>query len=207
MRRGTGFLAALACLVAVATACSDDGDKGASGRATTSTEVPVAIVFSTTSFDVEAAADPVAGAASGAQTGIEATLNRWLDEAVLRPLRSGQPAGDIAPFFTAAARDRIATTPDRAAFVDEGIPPVAGIKAGVASLGMVALADVDGNIPVVSVHLDLTLGGMVEGAPLGVEHTGELFMVPDGDAWLIDGYDIRSSRATAGGTTSTTAAG
>ncbi len=199
------LLAALVCL-AVAAACSTDGDKGAAGRGTTTTEVPVAIAFATTSFDVEAAAPPVAGAASGAQTGIEATLNRWLEEAVLRPLRSGQPAGDIAPLFTAAAGERIATTPDRAAFVDEGLPPVSGMRAGVATLGMIALADPDGTIPVVAVRLELTLGGLVEGTPLGVEHTGELYMIPEGDAWRIDGYDVRATRATAGGTTTTTAA-
>ena len=188
-------------------ACSKDGDKGAAGRATTTTEAPVAIAFAVTSFDVEAAADPIAGAASAAQAGIEATLNRWLDEAVLPPLRSGQPAGDISPFFTAPTRERIATTPDRAAFVDEGIPPVSGVQAGVANLAMVALVDPDGTIPVVSVHFDLTLGGMVEGTPLGVEHTGDLFMVPEGYGWVIDGYDVRATRATEGATTTTTAAG
>jgi hypothetical protein len=200
-------VAALACLAMVAGACSKGGSKGAAGRATTTTDVPVAIAFATTSFDVEAAADPVAGAASGAQAGIEATLNRWLDEAVLRPLRSGQPAGDIGALFTTPTRERIATTPDRAAFVDEGIPPVSGVRPGTASLAMVALADPDGGIPVVSVHLDLTLGGTVDGTPLGVEHTGDLFMVAEGDAWLIDGYDVRSTRATASATTTTTATG
>jgi hypothetical protein len=207
MRRLGGLVAALACLAMVAGACSKGGSKGAAGRATTTTEVPVAVAFNVTSFDVEAAADPVAGAAAAAQDGIQATLNRWLDEAVLRPLRSGQPAGDISPFFTTPTRERIATTPDRAAFVDEGIPPVSGVRPGTASLAMVALADPDGNIPLVSVHFDLTLGGTVEGTSLGVEHTGDLFMVPEGDGWLIDGYDIRSTRATEGATTTTTAAG
>ena len=207
MRRLGGFVAALACLALVAGACSKGGSKGAAGRATPTTEVPVAIAFSVTSFDVEAAADPVAGAAGAAQDGILATLSRWLDEAVVRPLRSGQPAGDIGPFFTTPTRERVATTPDRAAFVDEGIPPVSGVRPGTASLAMVALADPDGNIPVVAVHFDLTLGGMVEGTPLGVEHTGDLSMIQEGGAWLIDGYDVRSTRATEGATTTTTAAG
>ena len=207
MRRGRALSAALVCLVMVAGGCSKGGHKGASGRATTTTEAPVAITFKVTAFDVEAAAAPVAGAASGAQDGIQATLNRWLETAVLGPLRSGQPAGDIGPMFSAATRERITTTPDRAAFVDEGIPPVAGVRAGIASLAMTALADPDGAIPVVAVHFDLTLGGTVDGTPLGVEHTGDLFMVPEDDAWRIDGYDVRSTRATAGATTTTTAAG
>ncbi len=200
-------MAALACLLLMAGACSKGGAEGRSGRATTTTDVPVPIAFTVTSFAVEAAADPAAGTASGAQAGIEAALTRWLEEAVLRPLRSGQPAGDIGSFFTAPTRERIATTPDRAAFVDEGLPPVSGVRAGTATLAMIALADPDGNIPLVSVHLDLTLGGMVEGTPLGIEHTGDLFMVAEGDGWLIDGYDVRATRATAGATTTTTAAG
>ncbi len=200
-------MAALACLAMVAGGCSKDGDKGAAGRATTTTQTPLAISFAVTAFDVEAVADPIEGAASAAQDGIQAALNHWLDDAVLHPLRSGQPAGDITRFFSAPTRERIATTPDRAAFVDEGIPPVSGVQAGVANLGMVALVDPDGTIPVVSVHFDLTLGGMVEGTPLGVEHTGDLFMVPEGFGWVIDGYDVRSTRATEGATTTTTAAG
>ncbi len=207
MRRLGGLVAALACLLSTAAACSKDGSKGAAGRATTTTEVAVAIAFRVTSFDVEAAADPAEGAASAAQGGIEATITRWLDEAVLRPLRTGQPAGDIGPLFTAPTRERIATTPDRAAFVDEGLPPVSGVTPGVATLAMIALADPDGNIPLVAVHLELTLGGTVEGTPLGVEHTGDLFMVPEGDGWLIDGYDVRATRATPDATTTTTAAG
>jgi len=200
-------LAALACLAMVAGACSKGDSKAASGRATTTTAVPAPIGFTVASFDVEAVADPIAGGVEGAQAGIVATLNRWLADAVLGPLRSGQPAGDIGSFFTGPTRERIATTPDRAAFVDEGMPPVTGVGAGTASLAMVALADPDGNIPVVAVHVNLTLGGMVEGSPVGIEHVGDLSMLPDGDAWRIDGYDVKATRATAGATTTTTAAG
>ena len=206
MRRLGGLLAALACLAATVGACSNGGDKATAGRPTT-TEVPVRIAFTTTSFNVEAAADPAPGSADGARAGIEATLNTWLEEGVLKPLRTGQGAGDIGPVFTGAVRERMVATTDRGAFVDEGLPPVSGIAAGTATLAMVALSDADGTIPVVTVHLDLTLGGMAEGTPLGVEHTGDLFMVPDGDAWRIDGYDVRATRATPGATTTTTAAG
>jgi hypothetical protein len=208
MRRLGGFLAALAVVMGTAGACSDGGDEAASGRAstTTTTEAPVAIAFTTASFDIQAAAEPIPGGVEGARVGIETTLNRWLEEGVLRSLRSGQPVGDIGSVFTAVARDRIATTADRAAFVYEGLPPASGVRAGVATLAMTALADTDGNIPMVTVHVDLTLGGMAEGTPLGIEHTGDLVMLPDGDAWRIDGYDIRATRATAGGTTTTTAA-
>src|SRR5206468_2647074 len=104
MRRLGSLMAALACLAALATACSHGGDKATAGRATTTTEAPLPIAFTVTSFNVEAAADPAPGAADGARAGIEATLNVWLQEGVLKPLRSGQGAGDIGPVFTTAAR-------------------------------------------------------------------------------------------------------
>src|SRR5205085_1337903 len=80
MRRLGSLMAALACLVALATACSHGGDKATAGRATTTTEAPLPIAFTVTSFNVEAAADPAPGAADGARAGIEATLNVWLQE-------------------------------------------------------------------------------------------------------------------------------
>jgi len=163
------------------------------------------ISFAVASFDVKAAADPIPGGVDGAKAGIESTLNRWLAEGVLQPLRTGQPAGDLAAVFTAVGRERLATTPERSAFVDEGLPPAKDVRAAAASLAMVALADPDGNIPIVTVHVDLKLEGTVEGTPITVEHTGDVVMLPDGDAWRIDGWDIRATRDTASGPTTSTA--
>src|SRR5205085_12078067 len=87
MRRRRAFLAALACLAMVAGACSKGDSKAASGRATTTTAVAAPIEFTVASFDVEAVADPIPGRLEGAQAGSVATLNRWLADAVLRPLR------------------------------------------------------------------------------------------------------------------------
>ncbi|MEA2972872.1 MAG: hypothetical protein QOG82_1330 [Actinomycetota bacterium] len=204
MRRLGGFVAALACLAMVAGACSKDS-KGAAGRATTTTEVPVPIAFTTTSFDVVATADPAEGAAAGAQAGIEATFRRWLDEDILGPLRSAVPAGDLRHNFTAVTGERVATTPDRAAFASDGLPPVTGLKAETATLAVVGLTDLDGQIPIATVHLELKLHGTAEGTPLTVEHAGELVLVPDGDGWKIDSYDVRATRDTAGAATTTTA--
>lgn len=205
MRRLGGVLAALVLLMGTAAACSDGGAKGASGRATTTTEVPVPIAFTVTSFDVETAAPPVAGAVEGARAGVEATMKRWLDEDVLPPLRSAQPAGDLRPLFTAVTGEHVVTTADRAAFVTEGLPPVTGLSAKLATLAVIGLADPDGQIPIVTVHLELELQGTAEGTPLIVVHTGDLVLVPEAEGWKIDSYDIRATRDTPAGTTTTTA--
>jgi hypothetical protein len=204
MRRLGGLLVALTFLFGTVGACSK-GPKATSGRATTTTEAPIPIAFTVTSFDVETAAEPAPGAADGARAGVEATLKRWLEEDVLPPLRSAQPAGDLRSLFTAVTGERVATTPDRAAFVSEGLPPVSGLEADTAALALTGLADPDGQIPLVAVHLDLRLKGRAEGTPVTVEHTGDLVLVPEGDGWKIDGYDVRSSRDTPTGATTTTA--
>ena len=204
MRRLGGLLAALLVLAGTAAACSD-GPKGAAGRATTTTDVPIPIAFTVTSFDVAAAADPAEGSVDGARAGVEATLKRWLEEDVLPPLRSAQPAGDLRPIFTAATGEQVSTTPDRGAFVSDGLPTVSGLRADRADLAVTGLADPDGHIPIVVVHLDLKLRGTAEGTPMTVEHTGDLTLVPEGDGWKIDGYDVRATRDTAGDATTTTA--
>lgn len=191
-------------VILAATACSPGSPAATVGRGVPTGPV-AAIAFATTSFDLAASAGPLPGTTEGARAGIESTLNRWLEEGVVRPLRTGQPAGDIAPAFTAPARERIAATADRAAFVDEGLPPVAGLKAPTASLAMVALVDPTGNIPVVTVHVDMKLEGTVEGTPLSVARAADLVMLPDGDAWRIDGYDVAAVRSTPAATTVTTA--
>ncbi len=204
MRRLGGVLAALA-VMATAGGCSGGGPSATVGRATTSTEVPNPIAFTVVSFDVEAAADPAAGAVDGAKAGVEATFKRWLEEDVLPPLRSAQVPGDLRSLFTAVTAERAATAPDRAAFVSEGLPPVSGLVADTATLAVVGLADSDGQIPVVAVHLELKLHGRAENTPLTVEHTGDLVLVPEGDGWKIDSYDLRATRQTPAATTTTTA--
>ncbi len=197
-------MAAWACLSAVAAACSGGAPDAAVGRGTTTTEAPAPIAFNVM-FDVAAAAEPAPGAADGARAGVEATFRRWLEEDVLPPLRTNQAPGDLRALFTAAAGERMATTPDRAAFVSEGLPAVSGLKAERADLAVTGLVDPGGQIPIVTVHLDLKLRGRAEGMPLVVEHTGDLLLVPEGDGWKIDGYDVRTTRDTEGDTTTTTA--
>jgi hypothetical protein len=196
---------ALALLLATA-ACSKSGPQAAAGRATTTTEVPVPISFTVTSFDLELAGDPAPGALDGAKAGVEALFQRWLDEDVLPPLRSAGPAGDVGALFTPTTGQHVITSADRAAFVSEGLPPVTGLAAEIASLALVSLIDPAGNVPAVSVHLELKLQGTAEGTPLTVEHTGDFVLVEvEGFGWRIDSYDTRATRVAAGGATTTTA--
>ena len=133
------------------------------------------------------------------------TLNRYLDAAVLTPLRSGGPAGDLTPLFSALSVGRVTTVgPDRAAFIDEGLPPAADLRRerGVATL--TGLGGRDAVLSVVSAQLDLRLTGQVNGAPFTVVRTGELVLILDGPTWRIDAWDLRVTRSLAGMATTTT---
>jgi hypothetical protein len=158
-------------------------------------------------FEIQAAGDATKTAAGGAWKGVLATLNGYLEAGVLTPLRSGGAAGDLGRLLGSEVAARV-TPPgaDRAALVDEGLPPATDIRrdAGVATLS--ALAGPDGTISVVTARLDLRLRAQVEGAPLTIARTGELVMLPDGPIWRIDAYDLRVSRDSAGVSTTTTAA-
>ena len=140
--------------------------------------------------------------------GVLDTLNRYLETAVLTPLRSGGPAGDLAPLFTPLAAPRVLTVgPDRAAFIDEGLPPATDLRRekGVATL--TGLGGRDALLSVVSAQLDLRLTGLVGGAPLTVVRSGELVLITEGGRWRIDAWDLRVTRTLAGVSTTTTVRG
>jgi hypothetical protein len=156
-------------------------------------------------FDVQAAGTVSKATSDATWAGVLATLNQYLDAAVLTPLRSGGPAGDLVPIFTPLAVDRVTSGPDRSAFIDEGLPATTDIRAQAAVAALTALAGSDGIVSVVAANLDLRLAGSAGGAPVTVAHTGDLVLLPDGPTWKIDAYDIRASRTFADAATSTTA--
>ena len=143
---------------------------------------------------------------NAAWTGAVDTLNRYLEAAVVTPLRTGGPAGDLTPLFTPPAAAKAMTVgPERAALIDEGLAPASGLKAETARAGLNGLAGADGTISVVVAGLDLRLTGFVAGVPLTVVRTGEMTLFPEGGTWRIDAYDIKVVRTLRGDVTTTTA--
>ena len=163
------------------------------------------VTFTGTAFNLHTAGRVTPAAFDAAWAGVLETLNRYLEAAVLQPLRSGGPAGDLTPLFTSPAVQRVmAVGPDRVAFIDENLPPVSDLRQEAAVAGLNALAGPDGVLSVVTVGLDLRLIGHVGGATVKVVRTGELVLVPQGGSWRIDAYDIRVTRAVGENTATTT---
>jgi len=167
---------------------------------------PEPIHFTGAAFDLNAATEvPPSRSYDAAWAGVLDTLNRYLDAAVLKPLRTGGPAGDLTPLFTAPAAARVmAVGPDRFAVIDENLPPLSDVRQDKALAGLTGLAGTDGVMSVVTAGLDLRLIGHINGAPVTVVRTGEFVLVPERGIWRIDAYEITVTRTVAQDTTTTT---
>ena len=193
-RRPLAFLLVLFVVVGGA-ACSKKNDETRRG-ATTTTAAQGAISLSVL---------PAAETPPAVKEAVEATLKRYLADAVVAPLRSGGPAPDLGPLFTAEAAARVGGA-DRPALVSEGLPrAVGGVEGDVTTAAITPFLAGD-QVPLVAVVIDLRLRARnVAGASVNVAHQGELVLVPDGTSWKISGYDIIAIRDTPAGTTTTTA--
>lgn len=167
---------------------------------------PAPIAFTGDAYDLHTAGDVSTATFNATWAGVLDTLNRYLEAAVLTPLRTGGPAGDLAPLFNRPAYERVAPGgADRFAFIDENLPPVSDLRSERSVAGLTALAGRDGAVSVVTAGLELRLIGHIAGAPVTVVRTGELVLMPGGGTWRIDAYDIRVVRTIAEDTTTTTA--
>jgi hypothetical protein len=185
----------LAVFVAAGTAACSKQDKKARPASTTTARTGK-IVLSVL---------PAAGTPPAVVQAVQVTLERYLEDAVLAPLRSGGPAPDLGPLFTAETATRVGGA-DRPALVSEGLPrAVGGVEGDVTTAAITPLQAGD-QVPLVAVAIDLRFHARdVEGATVNVAHQGELVLVPDGTTWKIGGYDMTAVRDTPAGTTTTTA--
>lgn len=196
--------AVVIALVVAGVAAGACSGKGGSAGPPPTEGPPAPISWTVTVGDVHAVHPPAPPFPDDVRDEVTATLERYLTDAVLGPLRSGQPAGDLAPLFTPAAAARL-NGPDRAALVDEGLPPAPAVRSEAATAGLAALAAPDGAVIVVTATVDLRLhtGGTDS---VAVVRTGDLVLAPDGDGWDIEGYDVRTTRDPAEGAGTTTTA-
>ena len=105
------------------------------------------IVITGAGFDLHTAGRVGQAAFDAAWAGVLQTLNRYLEEAVLTPLRTGGPAGDLTPLFTPLSGVHVMTVGDnRAAFIDEGLAPATDLRKDTAVARLTALAGADGVI-------------------------------------------------------------
>ena len=150
--------------------------------------------FEIQAFDV-AAAEGAADSFDTVRAQVVQALDRYLETAMLAPLRSGQAASDLATVFAGPAAERVAG-PDRLALVDEGLPPVTGVALTKATARVAVLAGRGGEAGLATASISTVVTGMIGTAPLTVERFGDLELSPDGDSWKIVGYAVHVSKDT-----------
>lgn len=187
---------ALAFLLVVTGGCSskDDGEKKENkekGSATTAAPAAPVVTLTVNGVDANATAGPDEATVAA----VKATVDGWIATGVVAPLATGAPAGDLSPFFTAPALERLADPAARAALVDEGLPPAsAAVAPEVATMGLASVAGPDGVVAVIVARIDLKVRATGPSLDIDVVHQGELVLVPDAGTWKIDSFTVHTTR-------------
>jgi hypothetical protein len=128
-------------------------------------------------------------------------IRTYVKQAVVKPMRSGGPAGDLSSVFDAPTLARV-TGGDRPVMVQEGLPRITGkLKVASQPIALVALGDQTGKIVLVTAAIDLTADGRVAKVkvPLHVEQQGDLVLAPDATgAWKVTSYNMAVARSGGG---------
>lgn len=181
-------------------ACSKDKAREPAARATTTSSTstvlpgPPAIGVTVTGVDPNGTKPPDDATIAA----VKATLDLWLASAVVGPLFTGQPAGDLSGVFTAAALERLASDPAaRPSLVDDGLglPPAStAITAERANVALASVAGPDEVVAVIAAQLDILLRAQGPTLDVDVNHFGEVVLVLDGETWKIDAFAVTAAR-------------
>lgn len=199
-RRALSRLAVAAVLAVGLVACSggDDGEPGGGGgEARSSEEVPapgfeVAVVAA----EVHAMAPQPPGFPEDVKAGVKATLDAYLGNGVVNPLRNGEAPTGLERLFTDAALGRLsAPGPDRSALLEDGTALSGDVRQERADVRLSLLTAPGGESVLVTAQLDLAHTIESDGRRVAVVRSGELVLVPF-DGWRIDAFDVRAARDT-----------
>lgn len=191
-----------AVLVVPGTAgCSGDGDNAKKSDTPGATAKPgepapePAFAFTVSAADVRSAAPQAPPFPEDLKAAVKASLDTYLANGVVTPLKTGQPPAGLEGIFTGAAGARIAAAqPDRVALLEEGQPVSGKVTQDRADAKLTALIDSAGAPAVVTALVDFAVTVKGKDTTLTVVRTGELVLVLDNNAWRIDAFDLRTAR-------------
>lgn len=199
-RRWSVLLVVAVLAVAGATGCSgDDDDKAAAPAGTTTTPSSAApepaFGFAISAADVHSPAPETPPFPEDVKAAVKASLDTYLNNGVVAPLKTGQPPAGLEGVFTGAAGARTAGgQPDRLALLEEGQPVSGKVVQDRADAKLTALMDPGGAVAVVVSQVDFAVTVRGKGTTLTVVRNGELVLVLDNNAWRIDSFDLRTAR-------------
>lgn len=199
-RRWPALLVAATLALTGANACSgdDEEEKGAPAGTTTKATTPApepAFGFAISAADVHSPAPQTPPFPEDVKAAVKASLDTYLNNGVVAPLKTGQPPAGLEGVFTGAAGARIAGgQPDRIALLEEGQPVSGKVVQDRADAKLTALFDPGGAVAVVVSELDFAVTVKGKDTTLTVVRNGELVLVFDNNAWRIDSFDLRAAR-------------
>ncbi len=204
-------LASLASLTSCTTKKKDGGANGSASRSGSKGAAGVPTITFTIDggVDTNGTKDPD----QATLTKVKATLDAYLAQAIVQPLATGKPAGDLSGLFTVAARPRLDDAETRATLVEGGLPPASrSISADSTLVKLSSVAGPDGAVALVGARLDLRLHAVGPHVDVDIAREGEIVLTEDDGAWRIDSFALRTTRntrdpAAAGASTTTTTAG
>jgi len=207
-------IALLITAILAAGACGGGGGTSeTAGTSDTSDSGPADDAYSG-AIDLKVGGSTVAAAGEGVSLDravarkVLATVDGYLDAAVVEPLLSGKRAKDLETHFGLRVFTRVRPDgADRAALTDEGLPDItADLETTADPVDLDALVATDGTVLMVGAHLSLHVRTETAYGPLSISRTGDLILEPTSEGkWQITGYDIEVRRRTAGDSTTTTA--
>jgi hypothetical protein len=187
-------------------ACSGGGnDAHASKEPRTTTTTAQDIKLTVGPVHVESAG-PDMTLDAAAQQDMVTLAQRYLDNAIVAPLRTGKLGGQYAALFDANVQ-KAATSTDRSALteVDFG-KSTAGVTATITPVRIDALADQSGKFLFLSAAFQVTAKAANDAGPANIVRSVELTYAPGPKGFAITAYRTTVKRATVVATTTTSAA-
>jgi len=192
--------ATLACVVALValtslTSCSKkkDGAEPSASKNKDGTPAAPTITFTVDGVEPNGTKPPGADVLEP----VKAVLDAYLRRAVIEPLHSGQPPGDITDLFTAEAQTRFGDEATLATLVEDGLPPAStSITAESAVAKLSSVAGPDGAITLVAARLDVKLHAVGPRIDIDIVRDGELVLTSQQGDWRIDSFGLRTTRNT-----------
>lgn len=192
-------MAVLAALVLAACSGGDSGTPGTSGgrsagKAGGGAGGDPGIYFAVTDARVTSMAAQPGPFPEGVWGAVVDVLNAYLDRGMVRPLRTGDPPGELEPLFTPAAFNR-AVDADRISVLEDGTTPISGrVTADRATAALELLTDRAGKPVLVNAAIDVALTVRSKNDAVAVSRAGQVVFIRDDVGWRIDSYDLRAAR-------------
>jgi hypothetical protein len=204
--RPFAVVVALALLLA---ACGGGGKAKTKAQPTVTTR-PKVLAVKTSVLKVESVNIQTAGPSVPIDTptgrAVLGVAQRYIDEAVFAPLKTGNLGGGFPTLFEPALRAN-ATGADKPALTDIAVGKVTNLSTTATPVRLSALEGPLGELMYVATVFDLTAKATAGTGRLSIQRHVELTFAKTGSAWRVTAYRVRAIRKSAAGTTTTTAKG